>query len=1174
MVNTGGFRRNGVALQTQGGNWGLRRKKEADQVQSRAIPKPKIPPPRRVLLIGTAEGIFACEMRKEMPAEFGEELQDVGSSSHDQFNKGKSKEPEAGKWNGGIKVVQIWSGLGIYQLSVLSSSSSSDSSRPTSPLPFFQSSQPNPLPAGILLALTAPVPKPSSTSRVPLNRLSGMASALEHLASSSSHGHHQRPQSSHSSTSHVRESSHSHSHPKESFELPTAKFGSGAGGGSNSAVPPSGTGSIKMWSLEALRKLATLALDGDLSEPLDLVNSESSKRASPESQSAKSKISSKLKRAWITLGDNSNDRAARKETSDSSQSSSLGTVDPLLTQSISRGSLPRQFSSAVAEDLLEDGSARPSHSRSASTPTLEIMNDDLRLYKDGFLISPSINPMQEVRSRAMKLALSSVAINSSPGGSSSSSSIPLSGSEGTNLGAGPSFSSLFSDDSLGGHSSQSTASAKHKSSKDSSGVLFYAVHEASSEEKGRGTWYLALATSKTIMLYEAQPPKKEDYSNGTGNSSNRSFRFLRELYAPFPPNAISFVTANTSEEPTPIASVTSSIVSSSSSISTTTLGGGGRTGGIGNAKLTVGTPSGPLLTKPAGSKHGKHVSGTSSAIGKGVLAPQYAGGSAAPLGWKGADLSLFVSFGKRAVMIRVSDSNVREIELMAPSQAMSLDPSLAPPSNSTSATSRDRPNSSVETLANPLQPQPSSKRPKSFDGIGERSVKSLWVGLSTIEARVNFRQKKGEEVEEELEGSRPSNLRTASGNVYRLAPTGAAWKHPKRSSAPITAKKPTQDSNRVTARPGDVRRDSSSTNKALPSVPAPLNLSFDADLDPNSLGQSRSSASGHGTGNGADVLDSDSSSEDFDLEEERVEDIRSLSLQDNASNQGSSPASAATSPSSSPPPPTRGGFMRYKGKKGGENGMDDIESIHTVSANLALLSKGLFTQIFPSPLPPDLTKPRPLGLLEWSEPPSAVTGLARVVGIERESSRGFTSTSNLRSSSGSNPTSTSKNPSQHPHQHSSSVILRISVTAIGFISSSSSPRVEMQRTTIRTQSILPFKLDSSYELEINPYPLATFSSTVSNKSKSKSQLSLESTLSNSIGNERGPNLDLGERTSLQKTQNIMELEMDYLGGMLLSSPVNGSRSHPSLGNKHWRPEESAGDGGAFGWSYRGGEDYR
>lgn len=261
--------------------------------------------------------------------------------------------------------------------------------------------------------------------------------------------------------------------------------------------------------------------------------------------------------------------------------------------------------------------------------------------------------------------------------------------------------------------------------------------------------------------------------------------------------------------------------------------------------------------------------------------------------------------------------------------------------------------------------------------------------------------------------------------------------------------------------------------------------------------------------------------------------------------------------------------MKYKSKKGGENGMDDLESVHTVSASLALLSKGLFTHILPSPLPPDLTKPKPLALLEWSEPPSAVTGLARVVGIERESSRGFTSTSNLRSSSGSNSTSTSRNPSQHSHQNSSSVILRISVTAIGFISSSSSPRIEMQRTTIRTQSILPFKLDSSYELEINPYPLATISST-----KSKSQLSLESTLSNSIGNERGPNLDLGERVSLQKTQNLMGLELDYFGGMLLSSPANGSRSHPALGNKHWRPEESAGDGGAFGWSYRGGEDYR
>lgn len=1131
-------------------------------------------------------------MRKEKGDEFVEELHDLGPTNPN-LNKGKGKETETGRWNGGIRVVQIWSGVGIYQLSVLASNSgnddSPDSSRPTSPLPHFNS-QPNststsPLPTGILLALTAPVPKPSSNSRVPLNKLAAVVSAFE-SASSSNHGHGQRPQSSHSSSSHAREPSHSHhSHSLHSThshshshslsheflpsiskgpELASANFGAGGGGGTGVPIPPSGTGSVKMWSLEVFRKLAVLALEGDLVEPLDLIHSEASKKVLTEQQNAKFKISNKLKKAWATLGDNASDRAARREASGSSQNSAgpYGNIDPLLTQSFGRRSNSRPLSSnAIADDDEEQDSwgrnspnsfgNRPAQSRRASSPSLKLNQsgesyEDLGLYQDrspisNFKSDSNINPVETIRSQAMKLALSSVSINSSPGGgsnSSTSNSIPLSGTDApSNLGSGPSFSSLFSEDSLGGGNSSHNQheKSKSKSARDSNGVLFYSIHEAGSEEKGRrGTWYLALTTGKAIMLYEAQPSKKEDLSRV--GSSSRSFRFLRELYAPFSPVAIAFVTCNTSEQPIPISSIPSSVTSSSSS-STTTLNGGN--GGVGNAKLSVGNASGPLLTTYS-SKQGK----PSPSIAKEVLNTQYSGGNAAPIGWKGADLSLFVSFGKRAVMIRVSDSHVREIELLPASLMTGVSPAISS-SPSMASLSRDG------TL---MEPPNSQRRPRSIDALAEKStIKSPWVGVSTVEARINFRQRKNEEdgaeatAEENLSSSRPSTMRSASGGFYRLAPTAAAWKQSNRSSHPGRSNPRSQ---RQAA--SESTATASARDKSLPAVPAPQSLSFDPDLDSGSTRRDESygtSSSGHIAG--AEVFTSDSSSDDYDLEE-RGEALRSMSLGENG---GSNPMSAATSPSSSPPPPSRS-FMRYKSKKAAQLTQEEAESTHTISASLALMSKGLFTQVLPSPLPPVLTRPKPLGFLEWSSIPSAVTGMARVVGIERQSSKGFTTTSNLRSH-GSPANSHPQGPVNHnSDRNSSMVILRINVTAIAFITSSSPSRIEMKRTLVKLNHNLPFKLYPSCELQISLPP------TISPQLQPASS-------------ERGPILDSSERTSLSLEENQSALEIDYLGGMLLNSPFNGGgiKGNSSLG-KHWRPEESAGDGGAFGWSWRGGDDYR
>lgn len=157
----------------------------------------------------------------------------------------------AGTYSSHYSFFQVWSGLGLFQLSILSSSNSSNTSSPYSAPSSSSRSSTN---GGILLGLTLLSSK--SDAHAPLTQLSAQAGAVfESLASGAG------------STFSTNANASSIQGPSfGDVDMATAQFGSGAGGAPGKAVPHSGTGMVRMWNLDAIRIIVGFALDGEVSD--------------------------------------------------------------------------------------------------------------------------------------------------------------------------------------------------------------------------------------------------------------------------------------------------------------------------------------------------------------------------------------------------------------------------------------------------------------------------------------------------------------------------------------------------------------------------------------------------------------------------------------------------------------------------------------------------------------------------------------------------------------------------------------------------------------------------------------------------------------------------------------------------------------------------------------------
>ncbi|KAJ1019420.1 hypothetical protein NDA16_004537 [Ustilago loliicola] len=273
----------------------------------------------------------------------------------------------------------------------------------------------------------------------------------------------------------------------------------------------------------------------------------------------------------------------------------------------------------------------------------------------------------------------------------------------------------------------------------SKGVLFFSVHEAATDTKASGTWYLAITYARTVMVYEAAVPR---------HGTTRAWSFVKELYAPFPIKAATFAPAAVDDEVLPFTSLSSVPVNA------------------GPTKLRVASANGPLSTSKKASFNREHGSVNGSSCLSGASSPTKTPRiSAAPTSWHKADLCLLLSFGRRAVLVRLRDSDVRELELrplaqliaapelpdIGPATQLSLQPQHRKGSTDPQIrVDRSRPASMLsesglltdgQIAGTPGHSRNGSVEHKLRDAIlDKRSNKHNWVGFSSIEAQVFVRQ--------------------------------------------------------------------------------------------------------------------------------------------------------------------------------------------------------------------------------------------------------------------------------------------------------------------------------------------------------------------------------------------------------------------------------------------------
>lgn len=880
---------------------------------------------RRVLLVGTVDGLYAVEVRRQ-------KREEEGGDSLSRRLRGadpQSKQSSRGSWNGNIRVTQIWLGVGVYQLSILSTQQQETDSR--SGLYGFASRPASAQESGIMLALCSTKLESNrshSPFAVPIASQSGLLGEMNlgvgNGTTSSSHGH-RDPASQVLSTGHV---------------------GTGGGGGQSKMCPPSGSGDVRMWSIEAIRRIVTHVLDSTDHQPLDLLR----KSRSSKSGNVRANLTARLRRAWAHLGDPSSDRKANRLSRQfSSDQSPISQTD----------GLQMRTSNSADGSKVATNAHRINHARSQSEQLLS----SSALYgpeKNTTTFQEDLPLMDSAHQECLRLAHAWVPIvlpgsNPYPSGS---------------MGHSESNTSLFSEENLNG---TGPTSSTHGHSTPSSGpfiasgkgVSFYALIEAGPELHGSGTWYLALAHAKTILLYESVKPNSRNDS--------RSWAFLKEFYTPTAPKGMTFCFSTSSENDDQTRASLSSSIGANSSIKRQLV-----------AQRSVKSSSYSSVFRAYPS------------------------------------LNLFVSLGRKAVMIRASDGNVKEVEMLPTTagKGFELD-AISPTSDSGHQLG----------AKSSLGHSHSRKASDMFDS--QISSKEQWIGLERVNAQVAIRCKHHGAVHGDEVGVTNDN-----------------------------------------ARHDDDEEDDDEWESDGPTTPGE----------------------------------------------------RGVTLQD-----------TSTSLSG------RAALLRRQQQQ--QQHRRPQLPAHTISASLAILSKGTNTHILPSPLPKDVFQPRPLEAVQWSATPTAVTASARVIGLERDLSSGAVSIDSLGKAKQKRASMMSEYTSMGlPGGSSNTVILHILVSILACLPS----KIEMKKIKVRLPIRTPFMFRRDSELELEPIV------------SSASLTGLQSMRSS--GPVNGEDEFPGHHESAEGQQ-----ELEYLCGMLVPT------HYDQMALKPW---EAGGDGGAWAFDWRGANDFR
>ncbi len=384
-----------------------------------------------------------------------------------------------------------------------------------------------------------------------------------------------------------------------------------------------------------------------------------------------------------------------------------------------------------------------------------------------------------------------------------------------------------------------------------------------------------------------------------------------------------------------------------------------------------------------------------------------------------------LSFGRRAVLVRLRDSHVREMELKPLSQVISATvdgtesmlPTQLSLQDRACLTDRSRPLSMVVDAASnmPTDRQASITSKHSRAGsieqkvrdviLDKRTTKHNWTGFYSIEARISVRQwsrmaeqrhalpNGAHRAGQERPGPSLFGLPMARGSNYAL------------SNLPVSA------------------------DKELPRTPAPQNASF--DRRDSQLHLSEQSSQYHNQL----LADSSDDSDDFDDGLVHV-DQRGVAAKYQLSDLGPSPRSSSRSagPQTTSEHPQRS---------------SSLPTIEIVSAKLALASRGSLTHVLRLPLPANLADANPIAVLQWSDTPNAVSGWSRVLGIERASTIGATTLGKLEQAN------TRKN---------NSLVLHVGVTCVAFLPS----RIESRKVSFKITVEVDFDLLPDSELELIP----------------------------------------------------------------------------------------------------------
>lgn len=995
-----------------------------------SLPSPSHSSPRQVLLLGTHLGLFAVEFypSQSLPSQTA---------------------------NDAIRCTHIWSGLAVYQMCLLASDDRGATTRNANPRPIAP-------PSGVLLALTCPSSAKDGFLSSSLMQLSAHAgSVLESVAAAGVTA------STSSSSTHS-----AHALPVGDESIAAANFGPATGGGSGRAVPPAGTGLVRMWHLQAIRQLLIYALDTPhANTPIHL---DTPAETIP------------LKRDGLgTILKKTFSRQKVRNTAKSSQHSRAGsrasfgdTIDPM--------PLPNAHADSARERMSGSSSTRSSldaHQQQASYTDRQASAGPTRHGR------PPLSPAESRQADAAHAAALSLAMGS----------VPI---QQPSHAASVSPSSNASSSSFADTASSIGRQAGHKAKErdtGSQGALFFSVHEATADTNGAGTWYLAITYARSVLVYEAPLPT-------TGTS--RAWSFVKELYAPFPIKAVAFAPAAVSDDPLNPTSPAALLP------------------GKGPTKLRVASPHGPLLTSKKGPQRELSYSAGAAPGIHGVGPARVPRGSAAPASWRKADLCLLLSFGRRAALIRLRDSEVRDFDLTPLAQltaAADGSDGLPPPQLSLQA---QRPETQVNADGARLLHVPSEGSTRAdaqaLSTIGhtrqgsveqrireaildKRSNKHHWIGFSTIEARILVRVQREANIEDPASAG-PYRQESAS----RLSPTG------------ISLRKPTSSTSSL---------GHADVNKALPLAPVNQNASFEKRLSRIHL--SDQNAQYHDAIQTADSSGSGSDSSDDDY-----------------------PHPIGKKYQLTDPGPMQRRDRRAQQTKRSQSCPD----AELVSAKMAIASKANFTHVLALPLVAAESSV-PLAVMQWSNTPNAVSGWARVLGVERASSTGAMPLNHLK------PAGLQSSFSERPSgsqggRRDEQLVLHVGVTCVAFLAS----RVESRKVSFKLPVSVGFRLSAQTELELAP---------VSDLAYSRVHVETESGHP-SVSLEAGSYPGAG--TSVRADSLGQELE--YLCGPLLTLPpadldARSCGAHEvAPAAPHALVPDGTGDATVVAFDWRGADDFR